>query len=234
MPGREISKSDDSEQDAERRKREEKKARHREYCRRRYNEDPEYKTKVRESQRKYESKSESKAKRREQQIKRMNDPEYRVNLNERHRLYQSDPEKKARRAKYESERRNDPVAVAKRLERGRKYRASTEGRIRQKESKLRRTYGISYAQYKAMLDVSRGRCPICKLSFDRLVKPMEPHIDHCHETSKIRGILCRKCNLAIGLLADNPTLLRRAITYLKNSGSLMQAILAESGEGQVP
>jgi hypothetical protein len=41
------------------------------------------------------------------------------------------------------------------------------------------------------------------------------HIDHCHKTGKVRGVLCSECNSAIGKLKDDPDLLRKAIVYLE-------------------
>jgi hypothetical protein len=202
-----------------------KKVRHREYCKQRYQQDPEYRARVRASQRKYAAKPEAKAKRREQQAKRLADDEYRTKYNERHRIYESDPERKAKRAAYALHRQNDPVHMAKQLERGRKYRASPEGKINHKASKLKHTHGISYTQYTAMIEISQHRCPICGLPFNNSVKMLEPHVDHCHKTGKIRGILCRQCNLALGQFNDDPALLRRAIVYLKGSHHTIKHIL---------
>lgn len=41
------------------------------------------------------------------------------------------------------------------------------------------------------------------------------HVDHCHQTGKIRGLLCQKCNMALGLLNDSVEILETAIRYLK-------------------
>jgi Recombination endonuclease VII len=54
---------------------------------------------------------------------------------------------------------------------------------------------------------SRNTCEICN-------RPGILCIDHCHKTNKLRGILCRKCNAALGGFEDNPNLLQNAITYL--------------------
>ena len=49
-------------------------------------------------------------------------------------------------------------------------------------------------------------------------KPQKPlYVDHCHETKKIRGLLCHQCNVALGHMNDDPQRLEKAISYLKES-----------------
>lgn len=60
-----------------------------------------------------------------------------------------------------------------------------------------------------MLDEQNGVCAICKF------KPKTVfHVDHCHSTGKVRGLLCINCNMALGLLKDNKMFLSQAIDYL--------------------
>lgn len=74
-----------------------------------------------------------------------------------------------------------------------------------------RKYGLSPDQYKALLASQNNCCAICELPLD-LGK--RTHTDHCHETNKVRGILCHHCNSGIGLLKHSPELMRRAIAYV--------------------
>jgi hypothetical protein len=70
-------------------------------------------------------------------------------------------------------------------------------------------YGMSLAEYDALVERCGGSCEICgRASEGRLF------VDHCHSSEKIRGLLCRKCNLAIGYVEDNVTTLQNAIAYL--------------------
>jgi Autographiviridae endonuclease VII len=88
-----------------------------------------------------------------------------------------------------------------------------------REWQLRRKYNISKAEEDAILAAQGGVCAGCgtdvmhrhRLSGRRV----SMHIDHCHLTNRIRGILCGKCNRAIGLLSDDPALLRRLADYLE-------------------
>ena len=78
-------------------------------------------------------------------------------------------------------------------------------------SRRGRKYGISPNEYDRLLLKQDGRCAICKrLPYTKkgLV------VDHCHETEIISGILCSRCNSALGLLDDSPLLLERALEYL--------------------
>lgn len=74
---------------------------------------------------------------------------------------------------------------------------------------LKSAYGITQADYERMHAEQEGRCGIC----------FEPHdvlmVDHNHDTNKVRGLLCRKCNRSIGQLGENPETLRRAAAWVE-------------------
>lgn len=66
---------------------------------------------------------------------------------------------------------------------------------------------ISIKDVQETLDKSNGKCEICG--------EKENAIDHCHLTMKIRGLLCTRCNLAIGMFDDNIDIFKKAILYLQ-------------------
>lgn len=67
-----------------------------------------------------------------------------------------------------------------------------------------------------MLEDQNYECKICgKVHNNKL--QFHFHIDHCHDTGNVRGLLCNKCNQGIGLLNDDPIVLERALYYLKES-----------------
>lgn len=74
-----------------------------------------------------------------------------------------------------------------------------------------RNSGLSAAKYIEMLRKQEGVCAICK----QPPKGRTLDIDHCHVTNTIRGLLCSKCNTAIGLLNESPTLFYSALSYLE-------------------
>lgn len=80
---------------------------------------------------------------------------------------------------------------------------------------LNSTYGMSLDTYDALLTDQNHACKICSRPFDMADQNRRPHIDHCHKTGRVRGILCFTCNTAMGKLKDDPTLLRRAAEYLE-------------------
>lgn len=75
-------------------------------------------------------------------------------------------------------------------------------------------YGVSLEQYEAMMAAQGGVCAICGTS-DWPGKDNRPHVDHCHETGKVRGILCGPCNNGLGNFGDDPARLRAAAAYLE-------------------
>jgi hypothetical protein len=100
-----------------------------------------------------------------------------------------------------------------------------ENKERHKETRhrhaMRATYGLTPEQYQDMLAAQGGVCAICGLdepnAHGRTGTQFRLSVDHCHDTGRVRGLLCQKCNRAIGLLGDNVDLLRKAIAYLGGS-----------------
>lgn len=79
---------------------------------------------------------------------------------------------------------------------------------------LKARYGITIEQYNSMLLEQNNLCKICSNPETLREQPLS--VDHCHKTGKIRGLLCDKCNRAIGILNDNPLILRKAADYLES------------------
>ena len=85
---------------------------------------------------------------------------------------------------------------------------------KQRDRERERLYGITPAQYQQMLIAQGFECPICTRL---LAHPTKPAVDHSHATGAVRGILCRNCNAALGMLEDSAANLERAIAYLSPS-----------------
>jgi hypothetical protein len=81
-----------------------------------------------------------------------------------------------------------------------------------RSSKLKKKYNITNQQYEEMKLSQNNKCEICKneLGFGHLSA-----IDHCHKTGKVRGLLCRNCNLMLGNAKDSVSTLKSAQKYLK-------------------
>lgn len=96
--------------------------------------------------------------------------------------------------------------------------------LSRQESHLNNKYGITLSDYNSLLTKQNGTCAICKLPETRVVrnaptirgsnKPSNLPVDHDHKTGRIRGLLCTKCNLALGYFQDDVALLRSAVEYL--------------------
>jgi len=72
-------------------------------------------------------------------------------------------------------------------------------------------YGITAEQFKLLANKQDGLCAICKKQ-EKLGTALS--VDHCHESGRIRGLLCRQCNVGIGNLGHDIELLEKAIKYL--------------------
>lgn len=80
---------------------------------------------------------------------------------------------------------------------------------------LQRKYGVTPATYKAMLRKQHRRCAICEGTAGK----RRWHVDHTHSTGKVRGLLCGKCNIMLGMARDNPSVLIKGAAYLQRAGT---------------
>ena len=117
----------------------------------------------------------------------------RRNKRRRWRYAADDQYREAKKAEVKAYQRNNPeVRLAQRLKR----------------------FGIKPGDYRRMLAAQNGCCAIC--GSDRSDKRgWRLHVDHCHETGRVRGLLCSNCNQGIGKFLDDPDRLERAALYLR-------------------
>ena len=86
-------------------------------------------------------------------------------------------------------------------------------------AKLKRVFGISQEEYDTLLEKQGGLCAICRGPETQRYRGalMCLAVDHDHGTKKVRGLLCKSCNLAIGKFKESIDIVRRALQYLENS-----------------
>jgi Recombination endonuclease VII len=130
----------------------------------------------------------------------------------------------ARNARRRERYAQDPVHRAKENARCQAYYQARKQEVNERWRANR--YGISRAEYDALLAKQNGACAICRRrSRERLC------VDHCHLTGTIRGLLCHACNLALGSLKEDQASLVAALAYLgalprDEPGSAAQRALA--------
>jgi hypothetical protein len=81
---------------------------------------------------------------------------------------------------------------------------------------LKRYFDMTLEELNQIEKEQNTSCMICKIHQDDLGESL--CVDHDHETKDVRGILCRRCNLALGQFRDNVELLENAVKYLKKYG----------------
>jgi hypothetical protein len=83
------------------------------------------------------------------------------------------------------------------------------------DSRYAGKYGFPAREYRAMFERQGGKCALCGEGEKGWSRGRPLHVDHCHKTGRIRGLLCGDCNTALGRFGDDPTRLRAAIVYLE-------------------
>jgi hypothetical protein len=108
-------------------------------------------------------------------------------------------------------RARDPVlARAKHAE----WRHKNRDRIARynRTNLIKCNYGITVADRDAMIAAQGGGCAVCGSSLT------PPHVDHCHATGQVRGVLCGRCNNGLGQFRDSVETLLLAALYLARRG----------------
>jgi hypothetical protein len=108
----------------------------------------------------------------------------------------------------------------------REYNQRPGRKASEREGHLRRKYGITIADYERMFEEQDGACAICGQP-----RPEERtlHVDHDHASGVIRGLLCFRCNQAIGSLQEEPEIFRVAADYLDRDEELAELVRARAG-----
>jgi len=92
---------------------------------------------------------------------------------------------------------------------------SPERKEKYRWSYIMRNYGLEKEDFESMLEGQQNKCAICEFEFHDESKSTRPHIDHCHDSGDVRGLLCNNCNTGLGQFKDDPALLSSAIEYLQ-------------------
>lgn len=93
-----------------------------------------------------------------------------------------------------------------------KWRIENSGKFKAhiRKHHLKSKYGITPERYNVMLWLQNGHCALC----DVVPNKKQLHVDHCHETGKVRGLLCIRCNSALAQFGDNIDGLKKVLVYL--------------------
>lgn len=103
------------------------------------------------------------------------------------------------------------------------YHRSRYNYEQRRDSQLRITYGISLDEHNALRDAQDGVCAICKQpekirpGRSKRTESIIPmlHVDHNHVTGQIRGLLCSECNMALGMLHEDPKRIKALLDYAR-------------------
>jgi hypothetical protein len=89
------------------------------------------------------------------------------------------------------------------------------GIARQRRWQRQKFYNLSLEQELNLLNLQNSSCAICNKHFET---DADYHVDHCHVTNKVRGLLCPGCNKGLGLFKDNSEALKQAALYVESQG----------------
>lgn len=124
------------------------------------------------------------------------------------------------RARYAKLKLLDPITLAKtKADRNKRWASRKPELIAHQHRSwmLRKKYGITVAQYEAMVVEQKNLCKVCG-------NPPKPGkklvIDHDHRSGKVRNLLCDNCNLLIGHAQEDLIILEATISYLRSHDAI--------------
>lgn len=88
--------------------------------------------------------------------------------------------------------------------------------LKSKNIALKRYYNLTLQEVENLFTNQNKKCKICNIEYLTVSKSGGLYIDHCHNTKKVRGLICIKCNSLLGNCNDNISILKSAINYLSN------------------
>lgn len=100
---------------------------------------------------------------------------------------------------------------------------NSQYRIEKRREHLLSVYGLTKTDYDDLRQQQNYRCVICNIhENDAKRGPSKSsdtalHVDHCHGSNKVRGLLCLNCNTMLGKVKDNVEILKSAINYLEKN-----------------
>lgn len=98
----------------------------------------------------------------------------------------------------------------------RDYNNSRYDPLKNKDNKLKKAYGIGLEEYNSLFIKQEGCCAVCGIHQSSLTRSLA--VDHCHSSGKVRGLLCGKCNTALGLLNESEQIMKNLISYMSEAG----------------
>ena len=119
--------------------------------------------------------------------------------------YRSRPEVKQRNKEYARKKNQEPAYRWSMIETRRRYH-------------LNRFYGMTLEHFNELFEAQNGLCAVCRQPETGIRRGVRKSldVDHNHTTGQIRGLLCSKCNAALGLLMEDPLRIRALLSYLEH------------------
>jgi len=139
-----------------------------------------------------------------------------IHAREQSERQKADPAYKEKQRAYQAKHLAKPGVRESRRAYTREWRREERKNFpeRQRWRSLNYNYGLTREQYEVMVTAQEGKCAICRVD-----KPGGKgkffHVDHCHDSDRVRELLCHGCNTGLGAFKDDSELLRAAAAYLE-------------------